>query len=424
MLCFFTFACIYNFCVEKTQGNCNSKCSELPNDVLIIDHLPGWDDITEDAGEDNTEYMKDESAYSNYLQIVLCDDSIIFTYSSPIKTMTISNYIETDKGGIYRPVSVPMKFQFDQNLQLVINDCEKCMVNSIILEATMPNLVIVPEFLTSNINTCKFTISDDSNAVYSYHINDQIKSLFNNMNKILEIEKSYYCISDKNVKCSDYSSYNPTIINSASEIIGDSVVLIVETNTYQIYFEDFKKRFIQFIGLEGSNIIYRPYYKNSYRGGEFHVIINENSIEMTNSVFEGKGSLTLHTPGIISLYSKTTENSIDFTMKTDSNSIYNSKIYSLSDKEVILSKKINVPMFNTFFGPENLVGFFEEGKYIAGGSEIYVNSNSDLILQPIEDISYYINDGEYEIPETWNKECTFRGSKFEESNVKLTFKNV
>lgn len=418
----------YNFCVEKTDGNCISKCTNLPNDVQTIDHLPNYNDISEYGTvnvyiADGVDYRTD-TPFSQYESLVLCDDSIIFTYETPVTSLKVSSYIETNRGTVSN-FPAKIQFNFEENLNLMlIDNHEDCTLDSIILKASSPNLFLFTN-INSNINIqCQFSISDDSNIINVYDYNNQLKSIFSDSNKIQEVNKKYYCISDKAEKCSDYSINNPKVINSISEITGDSVVLIVESTTNQIYFDDFRKRYIKFIGLEGSHIIYNTYWQQSYNSGEFTVIINENDIQMSNSCFEGKGSFTLVVPGSITLDATTATNKFDFTLKTRSlYDNYNTEIYTPLNEAITFSNKIKVPDFHTFHGPEILTGLFDDGKYVPNVDIQYINTNTDLTIPEIDGLYYEFAEGTYEIPENWNKKSNFR-SQNENSNVVLTFKNV
>lgn len=427
-----TLICSYNFCVELTSGSCNDKCKDLPSEITILDHLPTTDEIYGNSNDVNVYVsesieLKSDTAYTNYNQFIACDETIEFVYYDFVKKMKIkSSFIEIQGQWItdyIYDLPAPVKIRFEENISLTIDSNVESQSQSIILEAKNSNLFIFPEYLSSNLVQGNMNVSSDSFPINIFEIDDNINALFKDTSKLSEVSKSYYCISDKDKKCSNYEQFNPVVINSPSEVTGNSVVLIVETSIYQVYSSDFKKRYIKFIGLEGSRIYYNAYFKNSYSSGEFHIIINENDITMTNSKYEGQGSFTLRTPSEPSLWSTTSTGSIDFTLKTE-------PYYSLQIKTLVyqsnmsLSKKIKVPEYSLFYGTQQLVELFEPGKYFIQSEHKYINTIDELTLPDVEGITYYFVDGEFEIPSTWNKGCTFRGSNYGDSNLNLIFKNA
>ena len=236
------------------------------------------------------------------------------------------------------------------------------------------------------------SISPLSNQIKVLDKRESILKVFNDTKKLdLIYNISYYCISDKSSKCSDYKNPLMKYIDSASEIIGDSSYVIIETTKPQnIRYNNF----LHIIAKAGSEIYYEPFVT---RDKEFYAILHSNSIEMFKMYIEGEGKVHYSANHNISIHSTTKICSIDFQLESDEFlNFYGTNIYPLKDGFTInMDKKIHIPEYFLFRGPECLSGMFEPERYLNIDEFLYNGiETKDLKEYDYLDLNYYLKNGE------------------------------
>lgn len=182
------------------------------------------DDIHDIYIADNTNY-KDTSH-----NLIFCDSSNYLIYDNIISSLSIAKDLVADNK-IFKP-NIPILFQIESDLNLKIDTTDDTQIYpSIILEAIEENVVVHPLFLTEQFPKKIIKISENSKEIKIIDKSSYVQSLFEQNDKLVEMPKICYCISDKENKCEKYSSYNLTFINQTCEI-GEypNVVLIVDSS--------------------------------------------------------------------------------------------------------------------------------------------------------------------------------------------------
>lgn len=424
MFFFISFVLAKNYCVEKNEGRCRALCSSFSGTFdAIFSRIPNDTDLNGHGNSSHNIYVADiVDFYQSKHNIMICDKSIYLTYNGNITSITIDNQIKVNDIQIKN--NIPILFKIKNNLSIIIKTKENAPnFSPIYLEATKKNLFLTPKFFTDSIPYNMITISNKSENINVYELTDSIKTFFTNTNKIIEISKTYYCISDKKNKCEGYDSYDLVYINTTSQIKKFPMVLIVDCTLLQFFTAEFHSNFAHIICLPGSDITYYP-ISNINNSNDFYVIMHKNSIEMNNFIFEGGGKLTLCFHYQITLHSTTKVNNNHFTLKARYPFSYNySRIYAYeSDLKYEIDNKIQVAEYSLLHGDDCLIDLFETGSFIPQ-SEIFVDNITLYNLREYyyKDVIYNINDDEeLEIPKTWNHSCHFIGTK----NSNITFNDV
>ena len=133
--------------------------------------------------------------------------------------------------------------KFNQNFTFNLYNLEYLQDFHIFIEATEDNIFMDQMIIQdSNYYYCRpgwryfnVTITENSKPINVFEINNKTRTFFTNVDKLIEIEKPYYCISDKPNKCSNYSPLNPTNIKSPSQINSELFVLIIDSKQPVIY---------------------------------------------------------------------------------------------------------------------------------------------------------------------------------------------
>ena len=230
---------------------------------------------------------------------------------------------------------------------------------------------------------------------------------------ILLYDISYYCISDKDQKCSGFNYPSMKYVDSMLDIIDDSAYVIIDTSIQQ----SIKSPNFHIIAMAGSDITYDLYIYNDL---EFYAILHSNSIEMYKTFIEGEGKVSYMTSTNISVHSTSKKCSIDFHIKSyDYYDFRGTCIYPLkNDFEINLDKKIHIQDFSLYRGPGYLSGMFEPEKYLKLEEFIYDNITSDQLKEyDYFDLDYYLQPGNFEVPKTWKKTSRFHGLNAKETNI-------
>lgn len=313
-------------------------------------------------------------------------------------------------------ILAPLRITMNSNIQIDIDTKQQISYHPIILESKVHNLSINVNFYSESNFENLISFSDNSQRVHIIDITENVRKLFQSTDMLDEKAKTYYCLSDKESKCEQYSSYGLIYIRSIDEVINFPNVLIIDSTTTQVFTFYYGKGYTHIICLEGSNL---NLYPNSQYTNDFYAILQENSIEMTNSFFEGKGSLTIFTADKFYIHSSTTNSNVDFSLSVTS--IYSKTdtyIRALKPESVLnLKNKIKVKEPIVFHGPESLSGLFEQDRYIIGDLERVNVTSGSPPEYPYDNIFYYYDEGTYEIPVTWKNECFFFGKHINKTTL-------
>lgn len=227
---------------------------------------------------------------------------------------------------------------------------------------------------------------------------------------------TYYCLSDKDTKCEQYTQYDLIYINSTIEIKEFPNIVIIDSSIPQVYNHNYPHDYTHIICTEGSSVILYPYKEYNFY---YYAILHKNSVEMKNALFEGKGSLSLIVQNQFYIHSTAKKNNIDFSLRTiDPFSAVDTYILALKpDSTYNLENKIKVKEPLVFHGPESLSGLFESDKFIVGNYGQIVEASDILEEYPYDGIRYCFNEGTYEIPFNWKKSCQLYGKRQNETTL-------
>ena len=423
---FVSLALANNYCVEKTNGNCQKICQDAPlNFDGTFNHIPSNEELNSDSYTTHNIYVADDVDFLNSNQnFILCDPSIKLIYPTEVTELTISNEEIRVEYRYLKPNNVPILFHFNSTLIIQIGADKTSSTPSIMIEATKPNLFIKPRFLTENIKENVISITEKSEKINVYELTEDIQTAFSNTDKLIDKLKTYYCLSDHDEKCKDYSHLNPTYIKSITEVVKHPCYLIVETSLRQLYISEFQLRYTHIICLEGSDVTYRPQF-SACHPRDFYAIMHSKYIEIAGMYFEGKGSLTVISAFYMGLHSTTQVNNFDFTLKSpepfhDSDSAIDPLSYDRS--ALTINPKIKIDEMSIFCGSSLFTGLFEPDKYFSK----YItslNTPEEYVKYYYNDIIYYLRDGEHEITDSWTKPCHI-GSYGTDHFLRVVFNNV
>ncbi|KAK8887548.1 hypothetical protein M9Y10_038597 [Tritrichomonas musculus] len=407
MFLFISLVFAKNYCIERTSGDCIRKCSNFKHSYDdIFARFPDDSELKNDEIHniyisDNFEYKKTKN------NLIFCDPSNYLIYTNFSSSIKIKNVIETDYENI--STNIPILFQTFGNVNLEVDANETSKFSPIILKAINMSTNMSIKFISETIPQNLLSISKNSEKFRISNLTDKVRKIFNTTEKILETKKRYYCISDKQEKCRDYTAFELTFINSIREVNESNCVIIIDTTIPQFYDPYYSNFNTHIICLPGSDVTV-----NMYDAGSSQVLtLTKNSIEIQNIFIEGGGSITIMPRDDFILNCATTTNNLNFTLKSRFPLNYDySKISAPSNgKTVTLSNKIKVSEFSVFHGDRSLLGLFEEGKFICD-DEItrYDISSSNLKEYVFNNMNYHFKEGNHEIPVAWKKRSTFYGT--------------
>ncbi|KAK8898495.1 hypothetical protein M9Y10_000784 [Tritrichomonas musculus] len=417
-----------DFCIEKTPGKCKQICPNPPVDFdKTFNYFPNQDEV-DPNDESHNIFIADEVEYypniSRKNNIIPCDKAVSFIFEAPTSSITIDNNVEFGYEYLYS--KIPLKIQFRSSLNIDIKSIHQDVSPSIILEAIKPDLSLTLRFLTEDIQDDFISISEKSQIIKIADKTELVKRFITESDKLEEIQKNYFCISDKNEKCKDYSQFSPLIVKSTLQVNKFPAVVIIETSIPQFYAVNFNKKYTHFICSPNSTLTYQPLWEGYYSFGSFYVIFHENYIEMANCTYEGKGSFKLVTPSTISLHTTANDNNFDFTLKSGNpQSETDSEIYCLSwDKELVFENKIKAAEKSLFHGADILNGLFEEGTFVK--ASVFNRYVTPETLKEYPFVFHYYNfeKGDHVIPTTWKTYGIFKGYSSTESENSFTFNDV
>lgn len=428
-----------NYCIEKTPGNCKKICQNAPEKFeRTFDHIPSIDEISSGA-DDSTFYVADNVDFKyvfsedNPNNIITCDPSIYLTYTEDVSYILVSDEVIKAKGyfnihNIYD--KIPIKFTISSSIEVDIDTSEKCNYPTITLNSNTPKSLLTFNFLTKNFKKNQFKIADESEII---QINEKIAPITDiviNNYKLEEIQKTYYCVSDREYKCQDYTSYNLTYIVSTAQITAKNPFIIIDSSVPQFFSNDPNKRFTHLVCLKDSKITYMP--NQELYSDDITFSIDEFCIKINKCIFEGEGSFTFIPPTSRVFFSTyfgfktlTNNNKYDITFK--STFPYN-KEYSMiklinNDNKYEFTNKIKIAEMSMFYGDAKLKKFFESDKIIETDSIITEGVTvASLKEYYYDDDQFRFMPGVHEIPITWRKEAIFRG--IDKSGARFVFKDV
>ena len=410
-----------NYCVG-TSYSCSNLCKSLINTFDgYYSNIPTDDDLNATSNSMHNIFISTNVDYAESNQtIIFCYPSFYYLNNNHKKIKIKDQFFFFKKK---LNDDAPISFRITSSISndefsIEVMTKEECNIKPFILECHYNSLVHI-KFCTENIPENLITIKKQ----YSYNfylpkISDNVRKLFSNPDQFKVQDMIYYCLSDKEEKCKDYSSFKPQYIDYPSQITRYPCYLIVDHSKPQIlvtekqycnYYSCYSS-YVHIICLSGSDITYYPGYQMADRW--FNVILHQNSIEMPNLYFEGDGEFTISTTSNISLYSTTKTNNNHLTLKSRHPYYYSeSYIHALrEDLTLEIDNKIKIHEYSLFNGPKCLAGLFEPGKYLSDDVFITYNVTADTLVETEYDyVTYMFKEGVHEIPKTWKSRCRFQG---------------
>lgn len=422
-----SFVLANNYCVESENRKCKDICS---NYNIIFDDT--FNEIPDDSslesssnGEIHNIYVSDNFQYKDTKHnIIICDPTNYLKYTFSYSAKPIIRVNDNIRiGNVSIKPNIHILFEFFQDMIFEIDTDGQTNFSPIIVYADRENTYFKPIYLTETIPKNLFKISSESKNIKIYEMTDNIKTMFENVDKIVEVPKTYYCVSNKQNGCQDYSSYNLIYVNETSEIKEFPNFIIIDTPIKQIYDTSYKSyydNYAHIICLEGSDV---NLFNNFVYDYFYYVIIHSNSIEFRNGLIEGPGKFTLINIDEFKLHSTTKTNNNHFTLQSYSPFDYvKTHVVSFKpDVRLELDNKINVPEYCIFHGDNSLSGLFEKEKFISHDDMILNNVTVEKLKEyDYFDLDYYFVEGNHDIPVEWKKASIFHGN----NKTSFTFNDV
>ena len=216
MFWFITFIHAKNFCVETTRGKCKEICSNFKGEFdESFSKIPSNRDIKTDDNSTHNIYVADivDYVFSSY-NIISCDPSIYLKchFNSQWTKIKIGDDIKIRDDVIdhiysIKRYNISLSFITFHNFILEIDNIENFNYKSqVILKTIRENLFMKPIFYASHLHPNLVSISNDSFPINIFDVTENVKCIFNDTSKLIESQKTYYCISDKVKKCEKDSS--------------------------------------------------------------------------------------------------------------------------------------------------------------------------------------------------------------------------